>query len=79
LVKLLITIVITALLLVHMQPIERLAIASATTSVLSPHLGGMRIQMVVYAIAALLVLLVLTALSVQRLGPRGLGFVDVCR
>jgi len=66
LVKLLITILITVLLLVHMQPIDLLASASAKTTVLSANLGGLRIQMVAYAIAALLVLLVLTALSVYK-------------
>ncbi len=70
LVKLVITILITILLLVHMQPVDILASAAARTTVLSADLGGLRIQMVAYAVAALLALLVLTALSVYK--PQGM-------
>ena len=51
--KLLITILITLLLPVHMQPIDLLASAVAKTTVLSADLGGLRIQMVAYAATAL--------------------------
>jgi hypothetical protein len=70
LVKLLITVLITILLLVHMQPVDLLASAAAKASVMSDHLGGLRNRMVAYAIATLLVLLVLTILSVYK--PQGM-------
>jgi hypothetical protein len=70
LVKLLITVLITALLLVHMRPIDLLATAAAQTIVMSSHLDGLRIQMLAYAIATLLVLIVLTVLSVYK--PQGM-------
>ena len=66
LVKLLITALITILLLVHMQPVDLLAGAAAKTTVMSSHLGGVRIQMVAYATATLVVLFVLTVLSVYK-------------
>jgi hypothetical protein len=70
LVKLLITVLITILLLVHMQPVDLLAGAAARTTLLGSSLRGLRIQMAVYAIATLLVLLVLTVLSVYK--PQGM-------
>jgi len=70
LVKLLITVLITALLLVHMRPIDLLASAAAQTIVMSSHLDGLRVQMLAYAIGTLLVLLVLTVLSVYK--PQGM-------
>ena len=69
LVKLLITILSTLILLVHMQPISHLAGVAAETTLSSADLGMQR-QMVVASGAALLALLVATALAVYK--PRGL-------
>ncbi len=70
LVKLLITIPASIVLLLHMQPIGHLARVVAETTLSSGELGGLRIQLVANAGAALLVLLVATALSVYK--PRGM-------
>ena len=70
LVKLLITLLATIVLLVHMQPIDYMATAAAETTLSSADLRGMRVQLVADAGAALLVLLVATAMSVYK--PRGL-------
>ena len=70
LVKLLITILSTIILQVHMQPINLLASAAAKTAVLSTDLHGLQVQMVVASAAALLALLVTTALAVYK--PRGM-------
>ena len=70
LIKLLITVVSTVVLLVHMPPISGLADVAAETTLSGADLGGLRIQVVVQAGAALLVLLVATALSVYK--PRGM-------
>ncbi len=68
LIKLLLTIPATILLLVHMQPVSYLAtVAEVTPS--SADLGRLRIELVAYAGAALLVLLVAMALSVYK--PQG--------
>jgi hypothetical protein len=64
--KLLITIVSTALLLVHMQPTTRLAERAAATALSGSDLRSVRIQLVGDAGAALLALLVATALSVYK-------------
>ncbi len=70
-VKLLITVLATIILLIHIQPISLLAgAAKKTTTVFSTDLGKLQLQMTVAAGAALIVLLVLTALSVYK--PRGL-------
>ncbi len=69
LLKLLITIFATIILLVHTQPIDLLAGVAAKTAVFGADLRQMRILMVVASGAALVVLLVLTALSVYE--PRG--------
>lgn len=69
LIKLLITALATVVLLVHMGPISGLADA-ATETTLSAASRGLRIQVVVQAGAALLVLLVATALSTYK--PRGM-------
>jgi len=53
-----------------MQLVDLLASLAATRVVASADLGGLRIQMVTYDIATLLVLLVLTALSVYK--PQGM-------
>jgi hypothetical protein len=70
LLKLVITIVATLVLLVHLQPIERLAVVATTSSVAGAELRDPQLNMVVAAAAALLVLVALTALSVYK--PRGL-------
>ncbi|HEX3639991.1 MAG TPA: hypothetical protein VHV10_01745 [Ktedonobacteraceae bacterium] len=70
LVKLLITILATIILLVHTQPIDLLAGVAAKTTVLGADLHQPQILMVVASGAALLVLLVLTALSVYK--PQGM-------
>ncbi|WP_427016540.1 DUF2269 domain-containing protein [Pseudarthrobacter sp. P1] len=70
LIKLLITVLATAVLLVHMGPISGLADAAAATALSSTSLRGLRIQVVVQAGAALLVLLVATTLSLYK--PRGM-------
>ncbi len=68
--KLLITVLATTLLLVHMQPIGHLARVVAETTLASGELAGLRVQLVADAGAALLALLVATALSVYK--PRGM-------
>jgi hypothetical protein len=70
LLKLLITALATLILLVHLQPIERLAAVAATTSVSGANLRDAQLNMVVASAAALAVLLALTALSVYK--PRGM-------
>lgn len=69
LVKLLVAVLATVVLLVHMQPISRLADLAAETTLSGTALRELRIQVVVQAGAALLVLLVATALSLYK--PRG--------
>ena len=68
--KLLITILSTIIMQLHMQPISILAGAAAKTTLLSADLHELRIQMVVASGAALLALLVATALAVYK--PRGM-------
>jgi len=68
-VKLLLTIPLTTLLLVHTQPVGYMAGEGLQRILSGADLGGLRIQLAAYAGAALLVLLVATALSVYR--PRG--------
>jgi hypothetical protein len=68
--KLLITVLATALLLVHMQPVGHLARVVAETRLAGGELAGLRVQLVADAGAALLALLVATALSVYK--PRGM-------
>jgi hypothetical protein len=70
LVKLLISVVATLLLLVHMQPVSRVASMAAATTLSNADLRPLRIQLVADAAAALLALLVATTLSVYK--PRGL-------
>jgi uncharacterized membrane protein len=70
LIKLLISLLATALLLLHMQPTDRVAGMAAAHALSSTDLGGLRTQLVGDATAALLVLLVATTLSVYK--PRGL-------
>jgi hypothetical protein len=70
LMKLVITSFATIVLLVHTQPIDRLSEIAAKTAVLGASLQNEQRLMVVASSAALLVLLVLTALSVYK--PRGM-------
>jgi len=67
--KIVITIPAIALLLLHMQPISRMARVAAETTLTGADLSGLRIQLVAYAGAALVVLLVATVLSMYK--PRG--------
>src|SRR5258708_40238925 len=69
LVKLLITLLCTLLMLVHVRPISFVAGAAAEKALSSADLHPLRVQLVAYAGAALLALLVTTALSVYK--PRG--------
>jgi len=69
LVKLVLSIPAAMLMLVHIRPVGHLAGAAAATMLSSDDLSGLRMQLVVYAGAALLVLLVVTALSTYK--PRG--------
>jgi hypothetical protein len=66
LVKFLLTVLATVLLLVHMQVASRVAGVAAETTLASGDLGGLRVQLVVDAVAALVVLLSATALSVFK-------------
>jgi hypothetical protein len=68
--KLVLTGLATVLLLVHTQPIEHVASVAAVTSLARDDLLELRIQLVADAGAALVVLLVTTALSVYK--PRGM-------
>lgn len=68
--KLLITIVATILLLVHMRPVGHLARVVEETTLARGELAGLRVQLVADAGAALLALLLATALSVYK--PRGI-------
>jgi hypothetical protein len=70
LVKLVMTTLATLLLLLHMQPISHIAGIAAATDLAPMDLRSLRVQLVIEASAALLALLVMTALSVYK--PRGL-------
>jgi hypothetical protein len=67
--KLALTVLATFLLLLHMQVAGHVADAVTATGATGAGLGGMRIQLVADAGAAVLVLLVTTGLSVYK--PRG--------
>ena len=67
--KLLITVLSTIILMVHLQPINALAAAAVRTTLFSADLRQMQVQMVVASAAALVALLVATALAVYK--PRG--------
>ncbi len=69
LVKLVLTVVATALLLLHTQPIGHLGAIAAAGGGFGADLNGMRIQLVVDAAAARVVLLGATVLAVVK--PRG--------
>jgi hypothetical protein len=68
-VKLVLTVVATALLVLHSQPIGHLGAVAASAGEFGADLDGLRIQLVADAAAALLVLLGATALAVHK--PRG--------
>lgn len=67
--KLLLTVAAVFVLLLHTQPIDHVADAAARTALSGGDLSGMRVQLVVAAVAAVLVLLMTTALSVFK--PQG--------
>ena len=69
LVKLVLTVVATALLLLHTQPIGHLGAIAAAGGRFGADLDGMRLQLVVDAAAALVVLVSATVLAVVK--PRG--------
>ena len=69
LVKLLVTVPAVFLMLVHVQPVERMAEAAASETWSGVDPAELRIQLMVYAATALQVLLVATALSTYK--PRG--------
>jgi hypothetical protein len=69
LIKLALTVVATGLLLLHTQPIGHLGGVAASGGPLSADLDGMRVQLLVDAAAALVVLLGATVLAVVK--PRG--------
>lgn len=68
--KLAISVVATILLLVHMEPVGHLADVVTQATLHGGELAGMRVQLVADAGAALVALLVATALSVYK--PRGM-------
>jgi hypothetical protein len=70
LVKLVLTVVATALLLLHTRPIGHLGAVAASGARFGADLEGMQVQLVVDAAAALIVLLGATGLAVYK--PRGL-------
>ena len=70
LIKLLITILCTLIMQVHIPPIEHLASAASKMTPFNTDLQRMQIQMVIASIAALVALLVATALGVYK--PRGM-------
>ena len=69
LVKLLATIPLTMLMLVHTQPVGYVARIATTRALSSADLSGLRVQLFAYAVLALVVLLVVTGLSIYK--PRG--------
>jgi hypothetical protein len=69
-VKLVVSIFITALLALHMPLVDFLASASTKNPAIAIGLHGLRIQMIFYGAAAMLVLLLLTALSMYK--PSGM-------
>ena len=68
--KLVISVLATVILLVHMQPIGHMADVVRAATLARGEMGGLRIQLIADAGAAVLVLLIATALSVYK--PRGL-------
>jgi hypothetical protein len=70
LIKFLITIPATLLLLLHMQPVGHVARAVAQTTLVHGELAGLRLQLLADAVAAVVVLLIATTLSIYK--PWGL-------
>lgn len=70
LIKLIITALATALLLVHLQPVTAMAQMALATDLGMSDMNGMRIQLIADAGAAILALLVTSVLSIYK--PRGL-------
>ena len=68
--KLLINFLCTIVMQLHMQPINRLAVEAAGTTVFNASVRGLQIQMVVASSAALVALLAALALAVYK--PRGM-------
>ena len=68
--KLVMTVLATILLLVHMRPVGHLADAVAAATLARGELGGLRVQLIADAGAAIVVLLIATTLSIIK--PRGL-------
>ncbi|GAA4388624.1 hypothetical protein [Hymenobacter koreensis] len=66
LVKLMLTVGATLLLLLHMQPVTYLAEVAAKTDLSTTDLRGLRLQLLADAVAALVVLLAATAISVYK-------------
>ena len=67
--KLLLTIPASILMLVHIEPVRHMAGVAAATMLPSAELSRLQMQLIVYAGAALLVLLAATVLSTYK--PRG--------
>lgn len=70
LIKLIITALATALLLLHLQPVTHMAGIASASDLSATDMTGMRTQLIADAGAAVLVLLVATVLSVYK--PRGI-------
>ena len=70
LIKLIITVLATALLFVHLQPVTAMANMALSADLGPTDMNGMRIQLIFDAGAAVLALLVASVLSVYK--PRGL-------
>lgn len=73
-VKLILTVVCTALLLLHMNPITYMADAAANKPILPSELDGLRVRLIADAAVALGVLLLITSISVFKpWGKTGYG------
>jgi hypothetical protein len=70
LIKLLITVLATVVLMIHTQPTDDLAAATAAANVTADAYRSVRVQIVVDAAAALIALSVATVLSIYK--PKGL-------
>jgi hypothetical protein len=74
LVKLLLTVPAVGLMLLHIQPVAHMAGEAAAAALSRTDLGGLRIQLVLYSVAATVLLLAVTALSTYKppgMTPRG--------
>ena len=67
--KLLITVPAVWLMLVHLKPVAYAAHAASAMTLSGDSLAGLQAQLIIYAVAALLVLLTATVLSTYK--PRG--------